>query len=213
MFVGGPKSAVGSYQATHGTVRPGPAKSIDGASASTFVSMFSDAGNPCVTQAPFLNARTNICCDSPVFCSKVAQGTWTFPATTVPPVTSETPASWFGSIEFTGSLFTCAPLAGSGTKAALAPVGSATIAASARVAAARRTWLAKDMEHPSWVWVCGVDVSADPGWIRIVSPSPELRTGRAEGCSAAAVRRVRTGVAAASGLRAKTCGAGDLNPR
>src|SRR5262249_21109501 len=42
MFVGGPKSAVGSYQATHGTVRPGPAKSIEGASASTFVSMFSD---------------------------------------------------------------------------------------------------------------------------------------------------------------------------
>ena len=34
MFVGPPKAALGSYHATHGTVRPAPAKSIDGASAS-----------------------------------------------------------------------------------------------------------------------------------------------------------------------------------
>src|SRR4029077_5436571 len=33
MFVGPPKAALGSYHATHGTVRPAPAKSIDGASA------------------------------------------------------------------------------------------------------------------------------------------------------------------------------------
>src|SRR4051794_11183092 len=37
-----PSAALGSYQASHGTVRPAPAKSIDGASASTFWSMFSD---------------------------------------------------------------------------------------------------------------------------------------------------------------------------
>src|SRR5947207_1527394 len=53
MFVGGPKAAFGSYQATHGTVRPAPAKSIDGASASAVGSMLSDAGKPWVTQAPF----------------------------------------------------------------------------------------------------------------------------------------------------------------
>ena len=37
-----PSAALGSYHASHGTVRPAPAKSIEGASASTFWSMFSD---------------------------------------------------------------------------------------------------------------------------------------------------------------------------
>src|SRR5262249_27611339 len=72
MFVGQPDASFGSYHATHGTVRPAPAKSIDGASASSVGSMFSEAGNPCVTQAPFLNARTKICCSlSTTFCSNV----------------------------------------------------------------------------------------------------------------------------------------------
>src|SRR5881396_3952642 len=76
MFVGQCRTALGSYHATHGTVRPAPAKSIDGASASTAGSMLSDAGNPCVTQAPFLNARTKICCPPPAtLCSNVAHGT------------------------------------------------------------------------------------------------------------------------------------------
>src|SRR5262249_4256524 len=65
MLVGQPAAALGSYQATHGTVRPVPAKSIDGASASSVGSMLSDAGRPCVTQPPFLNARTKICCSPP----------------------------------------------------------------------------------------------------------------------------------------------------
>ena len=48
MFVAAPRCALGSYHETHGTVRPAPAKSIDGASASWAGSMFSDAGEPCV---------------------------------------------------------------------------------------------------------------------------------------------------------------------
>ena len=74
MFVLPPaRCAFGSYQAVHGTVRPVPAKSIDGASASTVGSMFSEP--PWVIQAPFLNARTKICCEEPVFCSNAAHGT------------------------------------------------------------------------------------------------------------------------------------------
>src|SRR5438046_6598818 len=75
MFVGQWAASFGSYHATHGTVRPVPAKSIDGASASWVGSMLSDAGNPCVTHAPLLNDRAKICC-SPmeIFCSKVAHG-------------------------------------------------------------------------------------------------------------------------------------------
>src|SRR6185436_5127051 len=42
-----PSGALGSYHASQGTVRPAPAKSIDGASASTLGSMLSEA--PCVT--------------------------------------------------------------------------------------------------------------------------------------------------------------------
>jgi len=118
MFVESPSCALGSYQATQGVARPGPAKSIDGASATTVGVMLSDAGRPSVTQAPFLNARTKICCQRPTFCSNVAHGIWTLPATTVPPATSTRPASWLGSIEFVGSSFTWAPFGGSDTKAA-----------------------------------------------------------------------------------------------
>src|SRR5436309_413850 len=118
MFVGSPKWKFGSYHATQGTVRPAPAKSIDGASASTVGSMLSDSGEPCVTHAPFLKARTKICWESPIFCSNVAQGTWTLPATKVPPATSTRPASCFRSMEFAASSLTWAPLDGSDTKAA-----------------------------------------------------------------------------------------------
>src|SRR5438132_9435201 len=123
-----PRLLFGSYHATHGTVRPAPAKSIDGASASTVGSMLSDAGEPWVTHWPFLTARTKICWESASFCSNVAQGTWTLPATTVPPATSTRPASCFVSMEFAASSLTCAPLDGSDTKAADA--GDASIPAS-----------------------------------------------------------------------------------
>src|SRR5438093_5683879 len=139
MFVGQPAAALGSYHATQGTVRPAPAKSIDGASASSVGSMLSDAGDPCVTQAPFLNARTKICCSpSATFCSNVAHGTGTLPAVTAPPATSETPASWFGSIALARSLFTCEPLAGSGRKAARAAGAASSAARAARPAIVRR---------------------------------------------------------------------------
>src|SRR5438094_2241981 len=111
MFVGSPKWKLGSYHATHGTVRPAPAKSIDGASASTVGSMLSDAGEPWVTHWPFLKARTKICCDRPTFCSNVAQGTALLPATTVPPAASTRPASWLGSIILAGSSFSWPPRA------------------------------------------------------------------------------------------------------
>src|SRR5207245_233734 len=134
MFVGQWAASFGSYHATHGTVRPVPAKSIDGASASWVGSMLSDAGNPCVTHAPFLNARTKICCSPPAtFCSKVAHGTRTLPAVTAPPATSETPACWFGAIALARSVFTCEPLAGSGRKAAR-PAGAARRATRAAMA-------------------------------------------------------------------------------
>src|SRR5262249_20125512 len=135
MFVGEPKASLGSYHATQGTVRPVPAKSIDGASASFVGSMLSDAGNPCVTQAPFLNARTKICCALPTFCSNVAHGTSSLPAVTAPPVTSETPASWLGSIELAGSSFTCEPSDGSGARAACAGARKARAPATSAVAA------------------------------------------------------------------------------
>src|SRR5438132_10242051 len=140
MLVGHPNAAFGSYQATHGTVRPAPAKSIDGDSASAVGSTLRDAGKPWVTQAPFLKARTKICWLSPVFCSNVAHGTWTLPAVSVPPATSETPAFWFGSIALATSLFTCEPLAGSGRKAARAagPASSTPTAARPAIVSRRR---------------------------------------------------------------------------
>src|SRR5262245_25745285 len=130
MFVGEPKASFGSYHATQGTVRPVPAKSIDGDSASLLGSMLSDAGNPWVTQAPFLKARTKISCALPTFCSNVAHGTSSFPAVTAPPVTSETPASWPGSIELAGSAFTCEPSAGRGASAPCAGQRRASRAAA-----------------------------------------------------------------------------------
>src|SRR5437764_8517867 len=65
IFVGSPKWTFGSYQATQGTVRPAPAKSIDGASASTVGSMLSDAGEPCVTHAPVWDARERLRRETP----------------------------------------------------------------------------------------------------------------------------------------------------
>ncbi len=125
----------GSYHATQGTVRPAPAKSIDGPSASTVGSTLSDAGNPCVTHAPFLNARTKMCCSpSAILCSNVAHGTAGLPAVSAPPTTSETPASFVGSIEFAGSSLTCAPVAGRGRNAARA--GGVATSAPAAVSAA-----------------------------------------------------------------------------
>src|SRR5436309_8690460 len=144
IFVGSPKWTFGSYQATQGTVRPAPAKSIDGASASTVGSMLSDAGTPWVTHAPFLKARTKICWESPSFCSNVAQGTWTLPATTVPPATSTRPASCFGSMEFAASSLTWAPLDGSDTKAADA--GEASIPAS--IVVRPRAWSLRFISRP-----------------------------------------------------------------
>ena len=96
MFLTPPRWTLGSYHETHGTVRPGPAKSIDGASASWLESMFSEAGKPWVVHLPPLKARTKICCEAPVFCSNVAHGTLTPPAASEPPTTSETPAGWSG---------------------------------------------------------------------------------------------------------------------
>src|SRR3954452_4390987 len=117
MFVAPPgRFEFGSYQDVHGTLRPVPAKSIDGASASWLDWMLSD--RPCVTQRPFLNARTKICCEVPVFCSNVAQGTFGAPGTSEPPTTSETPASWLGSMPTAGSLLTWLPSAGRPTTAA-----------------------------------------------------------------------------------------------
>ena len=84
-----PSGALGSYQASHGTVRPAPAKSIEGASASAPGSMLSDG--PCVTQRPFLKARTKICCELPDACSNVVHGTRGPPAASEPPTMSETP--------------------------------------------------------------------------------------------------------------------------
>src|SRR5438034_3994055 len=162
IFVGSPKWTFGSYQATQGTVRPAPAKSIDGASASTVGSMLSDAGEPCVTHAPFLKARTKICWESPIFCSNVAQGTWTLPATTVPPATSTRPASCFGSMEFAASSLTWAPLDGSDTKAADAVDASipASIVARPRVRSLR---FIRDLLVPSGLGrLCFASLRAGP---------------------------------------------------
>jgi hypothetical protein len=129
---------LGSYHATQGTVRPAPAKSIDGASATTVGSRLSEAGNPCVTHAPPLKARTKICRDEPLFCSNAAHGTCRLPATTVPPWTSETPASWLGSMPFAGSLLTCEPSAGRPTNAAAAVPARTSVAAVATAASRPR---------------------------------------------------------------------------
>src|SRR5438094_6522264 len=70
-----PREAFGSYQEAHGAVRPGPAKSIEGASARTEGLMLRDC--PWVVHAPFLKARTKMCWAPPTLCSNVAHGTFT----------------------------------------------------------------------------------------------------------------------------------------
>src|SRR3954466_11757352 len=116
MFVAPPgRFELGSYQAVHGTLRPVPAKSIDGASASWLDWMLSDW--PCVTQCPLLNARTQICCEVPVFCSNAAHGTFGVPGTSEPPTTSERPASRAGSMPTAGSSLTCWAGGGPGSEA------------------------------------------------------------------------------------------------
>src|ERR1700694_1715111 len=94
----GPDFSLGSAQPTHGAVRLGPVKSIDGACANCAGSTFSDSGKPCVCQAPPLNARTKICWLAPLFCENVAHGTRALPAVTVPADRSLKPAFWPGSI-------------------------------------------------------------------------------------------------------------------
>ncbi len=132
--------SLGSYQLTQGVVRPAPAKSIDGASASFVGSRLSEAGKPWVTHWPPLKARTKICwASAPVRCSNAAQGTWTLPATTVPPAVSTTPALWLGSIELAGSSLTWAPLPGSGANAANAELARASEAIATAAAERRRS--------------------------------------------------------------------------
>src|SRR3954471_300564 len=147
MFVAPPGMfELGSYQEVHGTLRPVPAKSIDGASACWLDWMLSDC--PCVTQRPFLNARTKICCEAPVFCSNVAHGRFGAPGTSEPPTTSETPASWLGSMPTAGSLLTWLPSAGRPTTAADAVHVSAS-RAKRTAGATRRRRNCRVMEPPS----------------------------------------------------------------
>ena len=148
-----PNGAVlSSYQVVHGTVRPAPAKSIDGASPSLVWSKLSEprkvglaleapftVPTPWVTQAPPLNARTNICC-SPLVCfSKIVHGTAGPPASSEPLTASTAPASFLGPMPAAASLSTREPLAGRFTKARAAAAATSTSAASAATVAPRRT--------------------------------------------------------------------------
>ena len=101
-----PVPVVFSYQVAHGTVRPAPAKSIEGASPSWPWSKFSDPENcglaldrpptvplPRVVHAPFANERANIWSAGGLgpFVScwrKIAHGTAGLPAVSAPPTTS-----------------------------------------------------------------------------------------------------------------------------
>ena len=98
-----PVPLVFSYHVAHGTVRPAPAKSIDGASPSWPWSKFSDPGNfglalerpptvplPRVVQAPFANDRENTWSADPLASCwrKIAHGTAGLPAVSAPPTTS-----------------------------------------------------------------------------------------------------------------------------
>jgi len=102
--ISGPKNAVdSSYQVAQGTVRSGPAKSIEGASAPLVWSKFSEPENlgsalatpptvpaPRVVQLPSENERTKICgLNSLVFCWKIAHGTAGLLDESEPPTTSE----------------------------------------------------------------------------------------------------------------------------
>src|SRR5262249_48501546 len=188
MLVGDPNASFGSYHVTHGTVRPVPAKSIEGASASFVGSMLSDAGNPCVTQAPFLNARTKICCALPTFCSNVAHGTSSLPAVTAPAVTSETPASWLGAIELAGSSFTCEPADGRGARAACA--GARRARAPAMSAVAARVHGAGFMRFDLLpIWCTSPVQQRRPGSGDVVAGVREV--GSFTGSTPEAVRRMR----------------------
>src|SRR4051794_36696485 len=146
MFVLPPaRFELGSYHAVHGTLRPVPAKSIEGASASWFAWMFSDW--PWVTHWPFLKARTKICCEGPDFCSKAAQGTLGVPGTSEPPTTSDRPASWLGSMPTAGSSLTSVPFAGRPTTAADAVPANASTA-TRTAGARRRRRNSRDMKPP-----------------------------------------------------------------
>jgi hypothetical protein len=138
MLVASPRNGLGSYHDTHGTVRPAPAKSMVGASASTLLSMLSDAGEPWVRHWPSLNARTKICCSPAVFCSKVAHGTRAPPAASDPPTTSDRPASRCGSMPATGSSLTCCPGGSPGRAAGAEAAASPKDAIAAAVTAAPR---------------------------------------------------------------------------
>src|SRR6516225_10556971 len=102
LFAPKPLPSVFSYQVAHGTVRPAPAKSIEGASPSWPWSKFSDPANvglaldlpptvplPRVSQAPFANDREKIwsCPDASCW-RKIDHGTAGLPATNAPPTTS-----------------------------------------------------------------------------------------------------------------------------
>jgi len=129
-----PSAEFGSYQAVHGTLRPTPAKSIDGASASTLGLMFSDL--PSVIHCPFLNARTKICCELPDCCSNDPHGMRGPLTASDPPTTSEAPAFWLGSIPAAGSLLTCEPSAGRPMTAPYAPAAASSSRPAANMAVA-----------------------------------------------------------------------------
>src|SRR5262249_19702963 len=99
-----PVPVVFSYHVAHGTVRPAPAKSIDGASPSWPWSKLSEPENcgfaldrpptvplPLVVHAPFANERENTwSADPSASCArKTAHGTAGLPAVSAPPTTSE----------------------------------------------------------------------------------------------------------------------------
>ena len=74
MFVGCRTPLARLIPGDHGTLRPAPG------SRRRFFGLLSGRGratpgSPASPSAPFLNARTKICCAPPIFCSKVAHGT------------------------------------------------------------------------------------------------------------------------------------------
>ncbi len=128
-----PIGASGSYHAVHGTVRPGPAKSMLGASASAVGSTFSEAGEPFVTQRVPSKARTKISCPRAVRFSNAAQGAGRAPATSAPPTMSLSPAPRPAAMPRPGSRSTRSPLAGNGDGAAAATAGASASASRPRV--------------------------------------------------------------------------------
>ena len=179
-----PSAALGSYHESHGTLRPAPAKSIDGASASAFGSMFRDL--PWVTHWPFLNARTKICCELPDCCSNVPQGTRGPLRASEPPTTSDTPAFWLGSIPLAGSLLTCEPSAGRPMTVAYAPAAQMRPAMTA--SSAIRPKRSRLIAFLSLVWCVVVTRPGGPArdGAAACAPLRRLRSGAAAGSAAAA---------------------------